>query len=860
MLKSSLVRIVDACTRYPWWVIAFALALAALSGVYTARHFALKTNINELISRDVPWVKRAAAYMKAFPDRPILAVVDAPTPELSEQATNALAQALRAHPERFRAVTQPASGEFFQHNGLLFLRVDEVKRVADGLTEAKDLIGTLAGDPSLRGTMDALTLGIMGVQRGKLKLDDMVRPMTMAADTARAVLEGTPASFSWRSLAMGKPPEPGALHGFIAIDPVLDFSALQPGRAATDLIGQTAAELHLDQQYQARVRLTGLIPIDDDEFGTLTQNLALNTSLTLAAVLLILWAALRSGRIIFAVVVSLFTGLAISAACGLLLVGALNPISIAFFVLFIGLGVDFGIQFSVRYRAERYDYPDLRTALTSSAKKAGGPLALAAVATAVGFSSFTPTAYLGLSELGQIAGTGMIVAFITSVTLLPALLAVLNPPGELHPMGFSWLAPADRFLERHRVPIVVSTVLIVALASPLLFFLPFDFNPLHLRSPKVDSVATMLELKKDPRTGANAIDLMAPNLPAADHLAERLSRLPEVSRATTLGTLVPEDQDQKLTLIRTAAAAIDPALNPKEPEAPPTDQDNIDALSGTADLLMKTAGTDQGPGAAAALRLSGLLARLAAAEASVRSRAETVVVEPLRFSLAELRNKLNPEPISPETIPPELAREWVAPDGRSRVQVLPSGDPEDTEVLRKFATAVLAAAPDATGPAVMLFEAGRTIKRAFIEAGLFALCAISLLLWITLRRIGDVLLTLVPLLVAGVVTLELCVVLDLPLNFANILALPLLLGVGVAFKIYYIMAWRSGKTALLQSSLTRAVVFSAMTTATAFGSLWLSSHPGTSSMGKLMALALLCTMAAAVLFQPALMGPPRRPS
>jgi predicted RND superfamily exporter protein len=178
-------------------------------------------------------------------------------------------------------------------------------------------------------------------------------------------------------------------------------------------------------------------------------------------------------------------------------------------------------------------------------------------------------------------------------------------------------------------------------------------------------------------------------------------------------------------------------------------------------------------------------------------------------------------------------------------------------VLRNFVTAVLAIEPDATGPAVLLFEAGNTVVRAFIEAGMFALAAIALLLWITLRRIADVLLTLVPLLVAGIVTLELCVVLDLPLNFANVIALPLLLGVGVAFKIYYIMAWRSGKTALVQSSLTRAVIFSAMTTATAFGSLWLSSDPATSSMGELMALALLCTMAAAVLFQPALMGRPR---
>jgi predicted RND superfamily exporter protein len=138
------------------------------------------------------------------------------------------------------------------------------------------------------------------------------------------------------------------------------------------------------------------------------------------------------------------------------------------------------------------------------------------------------------------------------------------------------------------------------------------------------------------------------------------------------------------------------------------------------------------------------------------------------------------------------------------------------------------------------------------------LLSIAIILWITLRRVTDVLLTLVPLIMAGTVTLEACVLLDLPLNFANILALPLLLGVGVAFKIYYIMAWRAGRTQLLQSTLTRAVIFSAMTTATAFGSLWLSHHPGTSSMGKLMALSLVCTMAAAVLFQPVLMGPPRQ--
>ena len=253
-----------------------------------------------------------------------------------------------------------------------------------------------------------------------------------------------------------------------------------------------------------------------------------------------------------------------------------------------------------------------------------------------------------------------------------------------------------------------------------------------------------------------------------------------------------------------------------------------------------------------------MLWRLAKADPSTRKQVETAIVEPLTQSLGLLRQELQPQRISLESISREIARDWITPEGRARVQVLPKGDPNDTAVLHDFVTAVLAIEPNATGEAVALYESGRTVVRAFIDAGLFALFAIALLLWITLRRVGDVLLTLVPLLIAGVVTLELCAVLDLPLNFANIIALPLLLGVGVAFKIYYIMAWRAGKTALLQSVLTRAVIYSAMTTAIAFGSLWMSSHPGTSSMGKLMALALLCTMAAAVFFQPALMGPPRR--
>jgi hopanoid biosynthesis associated RND transporter like protein HpnN len=858
MVRSAIVALVGFCTRRPVSVFLIALILAGGSTVYAVRHFALKTDVNDLISPNVAWAQRGAQLLKDFPQPQIIVVIDAPTSELVDQAAAKLAEALRRHPDRFLSVIEPDSGTFFERNGLLFLPDAKVAQLTSELRSANPFIGPLAADPSLRGALDALSLALMGVQFGQLKLDDLVVPINMASVTADAVLAGRPASFSWRALADRKPPAAQNLRRFIQVQPVLDFSTLRPGHAATEAISRIASDLGLATAYQARVRQTGEIPMDDDEFGTISENAGLTVAVSVSLVVIILWLALRSIRSIAAVMVTLMCGLAISAAAGLFLVGAFNLISIAFFVLFVGLGVDFAIQFSVRYRSERHEHPELHDALRSAALKAGVPLSLAAVAIAAGFSSFMPTDYIGLSELGEIAGVGMIVAFLCSITLLPALLALFNPPGETFPMGFSWLAPIDRFTARHRIPIVVITLLTVLAATPLLLYLPFDFDPTHLQDRNAESVKTYLELKRAPETGANAIEIEAADLKAADATAGRLAALPHVSQTTTLSRFIPQNQDEKIGLIGAAAQSINRSLDPEKVEPPPTDQQNVDSLKATAGTLAKAAGTEQGPGAEAARRLAGLLTKLTAADPGLRAQAEAAVADPLRYALGQLRLELDPQHVTLDTIPQTIARQWVTPDGRARVQVLPSGDPENTETLRSFVTAVLAIAPDATGPAVLLYEAARTVIHAFIVAGVFALSAITLLLLIALRRVGDVLLTLVPLLVAGAVTLELCVVLGIPLNFANIIALPLLLGVGVAFKIYYIMAWRAGKTNLLQSSLTRAVIFSAMTTASAFGSLWLSDNPGTSSMGKMMALALLCTMAAAVFFQPVLMGPPRK--
>jgi len=859
MITALVVRAIDFCGQYAWPVFAAALLLAVASSWYAATHFSMTTDINQLISTNIPWRQREAAFEKAFPQYELLdAVIDAPTPELADAATDALVQRLSQQKDLFRSIQQPQGGAFFAQNGFLFEPTDQLEPQLKMLAQAQRLVQVLASDPSLRGVIQALQFGLLGVQGGQITLDNMTWPMTLGANALEKVNAGRPASFSWHELVRGGASTPGELRRFLSIQASLDYSELEPGQKASAAIRQAAADLNFAADYQARVRLTGPVPMADEEFATIKENAGLNATVTIAIVLVILWLALRWVRIIFAVFVSLVVGLSITAALGLLMVGTLNLMSVYFAVLFVGLGVDFGLQFSVRYRAERHEIDNLREALLQAGRRAGAPLTLAALATAAGFLSFMPTAYKGVSELGLIAGVGMLIAFLTSITLLPALLSRLQPPSEPKPLGYAFLAPVDGFLERHRMPILIITLLVIVGGLPLLHWLQFDFNPMNLRSKTVESVATYLELKNDPESGANDIELLQPTLAQADQIAAKLRAVPQVARVVTLSSLVPDQQSEKLSLIRNAAKTLDPVLNPTKPAAPISDAQIVSMINSTVDALNRLAGTGTGTGAVAARRLAAAMTALAKADQATRQQAAAVFVQPLRTTLDDLRNLLKAKEITRDNLASDLARDWVTPDGQARVDVAPKGDSSDNEVLTTFAQAVQAVAPDATEGSISILEARRTVVTAFIEAGACALISITIILWITLRRISDVLLTLIPLLLAGVVTLEICVLIGMPLNFANIIALPLLLGVGVAFKIYYIMAWREGQTNLLQSVLTRAVTFSACTTATAFGSLWFSSHPGTSSMGKLLAISLMTTMAAAALFQPILMGKPRQ--
>ena len=571
------------------------MALAIGAGYYAAHNFSINTDINKLISPDLDWRKRDNQFEHAFDrEKLILAVVEAPTPELSSAAAKALTAKLSGDTSNFESVQQLGSGEFFEKNGLLFLPVEEVGKVTGQLEAAAPLIEILAGDPSIRGLTGALKTGLAGIKRGQVKLDNTDRPFNLISQTVENVLDKGTATFSWRELVDNKPLTDADRRSFIEFKPKLDYNALEPGKDATDAIRQAATDLNFADQYHARVRLTGPVPIANEEYSTVQDGAIVNGIGTVVIVLVILWMALHSGKIIFAVFVNLFIGLALTTAVGLMMVGSLNLLSIAFAVLFVGLGVDFGIQFSVRYRSERFKNDDLALALESAASRSAVPLSLAAMATAAGFLCFLPTDYKGISELGKIAGAGMMIAFITSITVLPAMLNCSTRPARgSRSATRSWRRSTNSWKSTASSSSSArcwSSWPVCRCSTSC----KFDFNPINLRNPKVELIATFLDLRKDPNTGANAINVLTNSEAEAKKIEARLEKVPEVLRVMSLDSFVPEDQPAKLKLIAQAAKVVGPALDPDQVDAAPSDAENVAALKGTVASLRKAAGRRQG--------------------------------------------------------------------------------------------------------------------------------------------------------------------------------------------------------------------------------------------------------------------------
>lgn len=825
---------------HPRWVVAAFAALLGLSLWAAVSQLRISTDTTAMLADTLPWRQQQLRLDAAFPNRQadVLLLVDGVTAQQALDATRALDTALQAS-EVVADTFSTATSGYLQRNRLLFLSPAQLDRLVQRLIQAQPLLGRLRDDPSLSGFADTMT------RLAERDTDDtgfnalLASLNQTAAELAQTEAQRGAARIDWQAqLSPDAVPSTRQLLQVTLVD--------DPGRAELRAV-RAMLEAQQADWPEVRLRMTGALPLKLDELDAARDGAALAAGLSLLAVLVLLGIGLRSAGFVAASLLSLVVGLVLTAGFAALAVGRLNLISVAFSALYIGLAVDYAVHLCMHLRSNA----DQPSPIATTIADVGGSLLLCTLTTSVAFLAFLLTDYRGVAELGLIAGAGIVIGLFTSLTLLPALLQWWQV--SLPPLRTPAAAPSASATRRSRRWVQVTALLLAVGAGVAALDLRFAYNPVHLKPAHLESVTSVEALARDGDAPLVA-ELLQPDRDRAHALASTLSADPAVRQVVWLVRFVPQQVDDKLLLIDDLLLSTGSVLSGRLTLAPVEVDRARQAVAALANALEARQDT----------AADGLRAWLAAP----RSPADWAGLQQawlgdLPGLLDDLGRALDPDGGTLDAIPEALQRRWLSAQGDWLLRVLPADDVYDDPTLRRFVSAVQDIAPEASGPAITYIEAGRSVQRAFVQAFGTALLTIAVLLVLLLRSVPDALRALAPLLLGSVVLLGLAALIPIPLNFANIIALPLLLGVAVDNGVHLIWRARQGVAAgaLARSATGRAVLLSALTTLASFSALAVSTHRGMASMGQLLGLGLLIALLCTLVVLPALLphqAAPRR--
>ncbi len=852
--------------------VTVGMLLATLAIIYyVGGHLGIHGDTESLFSQDLPFKQIERRYQEAFPMlyENIFVVVDAPTPERAGEAAVALAARMEAEPRHFHRAYLPGGGEFFENHAFLYLETEELEDLADKLAIAQPYLAELSRDGTLRGLASLMARGGRAVREGDVSGDQLNALLDRFLEALSARIEGRPYHLSWAEVLADGNFDLDSRRRFLLVQPVLEFDELQPAKRSILAVRRIASELGFTPESGVSVRITGDVALSFEEMEVLrTQAVAAGiASLVLVTIILIL--GLRSIRIVLSTLATLIVGLVWTAGFTAAAIGHLNLISVCFAVLFIGLGVDFGIHVCIRYRELLASGIEHAAALEETARDVGSSIFLCAMTTAIGFYAFVPTDFVGVAELGLISGTGMFISLFCTLTLLPALLSLRPlPAGRGYSAGASWSNASLANLPLRHPRAIRGTALVMGIGAVLL--LPkarFDNNPLNVRDPSSESVRTFNELLEKGASSPWSLNAVAPSLESAQLLAERLEALDVVERVVTVSDYVPVDQDNKLGIIEDVAMFVAPPPGPDGVVPLPSLAEQVEALVDLSRELRRLQDSGvQSELVASASRLRPVLDRyLQRLEASPDPTREiealqSAMLGTLPEQLRILDAALSAGHVTLEKLPDTILERMITADGRVRIQIFPRDDLNDHAALAAFVDGVKVIAPEVAGSASEILESGRSVVRALTQAMLSAFIVITLFLLILWRRIDDTALVLIPLLLASALTVAAAVLADIPFNFADVIVLPLLLGIGVDSGIHLVHRVRvvaGSEVNLLATSTARAVGYSALTTIASFGSLGLATHLGLATLGRLLTIGVGFTLVCNLIVLPALIR--RRP-
>jgi hopanoid biosynthesis associated RND transporter like protein HpnN len=848
--------------------IIFCLIAVLVSIQYTRNNLGMNTDTEDMLSPDLDWRKLDREMSAEFPQFSgnILVVIEAPTPDQAMDAAERLYKKLKQETTLLKSVFSFRSLPFFKKSSLLFLEEDELQDLSDRLAEIQPFLSKLTEDQNIRGLFTMLEKAIRAKLDGEnVELSSLIMQINAAFD---AISANQSYQLSWHSLMAGEELDKEIYREFIILQPELDYSDLFPAEDIIEKSRIIGDELGINAENNLRLRLTGSAVLSHEELRSVMAGTQLSVILALCMVTVIMIVGLGSFWLVLATIITLISGLIITAAWATLTVGELNLISVAFAVLYIGLGVDFAIHFCLRFREHFMSNNDRTLALSETSKSCGDSLFLCAVTTAIGFYAFMPTDYDGIAELGWISGSGMFISFIVTMTLLPALLGIFPIKSQPNVQGSPQSSRGKLLNSVFAFPVTYArTIRIVSIiiAVMLIWTLPkveFDHNTLNLQNPENESVKTYMDLLAESESSPWTTEILVENRQEAEATALELKTLPLVDDVTWLNKFIPEDQDNKLFIIEEMDIILS-GINLNSALPAPDFEDRISAINKLHLLMIARQQELQQIPLAEDLfnKLETFMQRQSQLDEQQGNelliRLEHSLLDSLAGRLDSLENSLAAEAVDVNNIPSELSSRWIGKSGKYLLEISPVENLQNNVALERFVDQIQSRFPNVIGSPVISVEGGKAVVSAFKQAFITALIVISLLLFILLDRHRDVLLIMGPILMAAMLTAATSVVFSIPLNFANIIALPLLLGIGVDSGIHILHRYRNAPPRdgiILGTSSARAVLVSALTTIVSIGNLSFSSHLGTASMGKLLTIGISMTLLCTLIILPSLLA------
>ncbi len=887
-----LVRL--SCAR-PWLTLGLALALAVVSVVYTLTTMTFQTSALRLLPSGQPYVEKYRQYEKEFGQLDDLAiVVQAPSlPEATVYAQR-LARELRVHQVPLARVAYRIDPKQFEGRGLLYLSKERLEAIRDKIFDYQDFVEAFAGRPTLDQLVDGVATQVanafvtsfidLGLNDGKASLDfkfveDLVGQISARLDRP------APYRSPWGTFfSVDGADNPGAGY-FLSDDQRLLFILAEPKTERGSFTGdQRAIEgvraviASLKREFpNVEVGVTGKPALANDEMTAAFRDSENATILAFALILgLLLAAFLRVGKPLLMLLV-LTVSLCWSLGAATLVIGHLSLFSVMFISIVIGIGIDYGIYFLFRYEEELFLGRNLKEAIEITAARSGPGMLLGAVTAAGTFYVLGLTEFRGVQELGFVAGTAILLSWVSMMTVFPAVLVLVD---RRHANRSGNAIPRALALERVHVPLVERLVRypksVLAFAAVItgvslwgLMYIQFDYNLLNLQARGTESVAW--EKRILATAGRSAFTALA----SADTLDElrrkqaAFARLPTVSGVDSALLLIPEEQAEKMKIIRDFAPIV---ASVRVGRATPVDRERLVTALETLRRRFGIA-ANEAPEGDTKLRLQNLneeidrlMIRLRQTDPEVSEPALTVLQNQIYGdfvkSFQRLQGNLAPRTIGLKDVPPEIRRKFISDKGRFLLQIEPAVDIWDREGATRFVTELRSVDPEVTGTPVVTFEAIRFMERSYKEGTVYAVLLVTLVTFLALRRVRETFLALLPLGLGMLWTFGLMYFFDLKFNMGNVFGLPLILGAAAEYGLNIVMRYMEGRDhggPLIARSTVMAVLVNGLSNVVGFGSLMVADHRGIFGLGLLLTLGSATSLVASLIVLPVLLRQRPRP-